>query len=883
MACILSTKRKLMSILFIIFFFTFVKSEPEKKTLEEKITELENEGNKDYNFIQNFKLDLPYLKIEMKTIDPQVDFIFSFYKGNDSNFNNRIQLSKSISGKAFMYLKKEELDAEFYIKIEFKKKTSKYNLILTQKENIEISIGEQYSYYVTNNDNKMEFILVGTPKIEYNYTNNLIFDRNNKLSVWAKGSQDLTMNLKVLSVNSNTLTKKSFSSYIIELINEDEINYHFTIEGNEGDLIKIGSSLFNTENLCQTIITDSNMEIFGFLKKEVMDKIYFLTSQNLKFIFEKITDNEHSILQNSPKQLNDKQNIPQNLNIYSFESNVSEQFYSFEFKINERDDEGYPPVDTHLMLLGTNYYLYLEKGESIGLLPMKTITDNKYLTLYSNSESGKYNSFILNCDNYPFCVDDKSKKEQLKEYNSVCISYDNKQYGQNSVIQKNQKILILNCESEKCNIYVDMYTEKNQAIIKPSLVYYKYIRENNEDNLIIDVSQEIKNYYIHIEILSGISNAEIIYFDSNDKKFYQDSQDNMLIYELKSENQKDQNLIPIKIKAKKNLAYSIIVTSENEDYKPQVNYLNIYKEENPINLCPLLDDSNNYLYYIGISPFNFDINNIEITSTSNEKKNMLQKDKYYQEFINYKNEVFKFNNTNSNEKNDILLYRMSIFKYMSDFNSNDNSIVLSYNSEYPFIYTPTFNKMKYMYLHTNNGKGLCITIELIDKVKYNLELYFNEVKQKEYNFEKNYNISISPEKIDELKIDNTQPIKISFIISSEEKENNKILKLKINEYTDDNGSDNSSDNNSDTTIDSTEDTSSPNPPDDDDDDDDKKKLVLYIGIPTICVFVIIIIIVIICLLKNKAAYDKLNKQINSISFKRDEGIGRDSKDDDLLE
>ena len=52
-----------MSILFIIFFFTFVKSEPEKKTLEEKITELENEGNKDYNFIQNFKEDLPYLKI----------------------------------------------------------------------------------------------------------------------------------------------------------------------------------------------------------------------------------------------------------------------------------------------------------------------------------------------------------------------------------------------------------------------------------------------------------------------------------------------------------------------------------------------------------------------------------------------------------------------------------------------------------------------------------------------------------------------------------------------------------------------------------------------------------------------------------------------------
>lgn len=846
-----------------MLFFSFRKCEPEQKTLEDEKTEFVNVKNTDFKFKVEFKKESNYLKIEMTSTNQNEDFILSFYKGDDTNFNNRIQLSKSISGKSFMYLTKKELGKEFYIKTEFKYEATEYNLTLTQKDDLELLIGEQYSYYVTEED--MQFIIRGTPKIEYNYTNNPSSNGTNKISIWAKGSQDLKTELKLTSLKISPLTKKSLSSYIIELNNEDSINYNFKITGKVGDLIKVGSSLFNKEDLCQTVITDRNMEIFGFLKQDVMEKIYFLTTENFNFIYETITDHERSILQTSPQLLDDKQDIPQNLNIYSFELNTTELFYSFEFKKKEYKSTDPPTLDSHLILLGASYYLYLEKGESLALLPMKTMNDSNFLTLYSNAETGKYNSFILTCENYPFCIEEESKKEKLKEYNSACISYDNNQYGQNSIIQKNQKILLLSCESEKCGIYVNMYTEKDKAIIKPSLVYYKYIRENNEDNLNIDVSQEKKNYYIHIEILSNKSNVEI---DSelDEKKI---NQENLFIYELKSEKQNEKQLFDMKIKAKKNIVYSIIVTSENESFKPQINYLNIYKENDPIKFDPLLGDPNKYSYYIGISPFNFKMNNIEITNE--EKKNMLKRDEYYQEFSEFNNEgVFNFNLNKTNENN--LLYRMSVFRYMSDF-SSDDSIILSYNTSYPFIFTSKVKKMKYMYLYTDNSIGLNISIELIDNIKYNYELFFNDEKNKDGSFDNNNNfINISSEEIGKLKIDNAQPIKMNLILSSEITDGEKLVKLKISEYgkpgenptPSNNGGGGSQGNQN------------------NDDDDDKKKILL-ISLPIIGVLAIIVIIVIAFLCKNKSAYDKLNQQINSISFKKDDAMGRDSKEDDLLE
>ena len=106
-----------------------------------------------------------------------------------------------------------------------------------------------------------------------------------RLSIWAKGSLDLST---TLSINENVHTKntKNLYSYIVELSNDaNPINYDFNISGTEGDLIKIGVVLFSKNCYCQTVLTDQNMEIIGFLKKGILDQALILFQKSKHPIF----------------------------------------------------------------------------------------------------------------------------------------------------------------------------------------------------------------------------------------------------------------------------------------------------------------------------------------------------------------------------------------------------------------------------------------------------------------------------------------------------------------------------------------------------------------------------------------------------------------------
>ena len=873
MTCVFSTKRTLMTLFLLMLFFAFTKSEPEQVDFEGPTKTYKNQGNKDYKFVPKFKEpNHSFLKIEMKADKSNVDFIFSFYKGDDPNLNKRIQLCQSISGKAFIFLKKEELGNEFYIKTEFKGETSNFTLVLTQTDEAKISIGEQFSYYVTKENQQMEFIIVGKPEIKYNYTNFIdpIGRQIKRLSIWAKGSQDLNTEIPLLSMTRKSLTKKSFSSHIIELEKDDDVNYHFKVQGKEGDLIKVGSFLFNEGKVCQTLISDHNMELFGFLKRDSLDVLIFLTkiSEKLDFTYKRIIGhNEYPILQINPNGPF-YENFEEDLNAYMFslDNDETEKFYSFEFKKNETN-----MINTYLMLLGPTYKINLEKGESIGLIPMNTNTN--YLTLHTTAERGKYNAAIKNCTNYPFCENNNSNKTKLVDYNSASISYDSTQYNKDSVIQKNQNLLLLNCETSKCVIFVNMFTENNNITIVTETPYYRYLRGNNEDNLIIDLSQNNKylpkfKFNLHIEILSGISNAEITFPDGQKIK----QLENMLLYQANKEN---QTLYSLKIKAKKNIVYSIIALFENGNIVPQMNYLRKFNsKEKYITMYPQIYDSLSLLYYIGLSLKNndmyFKINNV--CDSTDDNVTLLQKDGYYQNFKDYNNafsaycQVYNiFSKSNHSETNETnannsietpdVFYRISVFRFMSD-RQPDESIIISYGVPYPFIFTKNIHKFKYSYLLTNKSEGFNMRVELIDKINYNVELSFNDKLYKNYSFNDNNNVIISPKEMGQLQVDNTQAIKISFVVSSDKIQKETTFNLTIVDYKQEEPKKK---------------------------DDKTKKLLLFIGIPLICVLFIIIIIVLIFLCKNKSKYDKLKEQVNSISFKKDEALQRDSKDDDLLE
>lgn len=846
MIYIFNSKKVSMSILLLVLLFVDIKPAIVDLNINEQENKKEYSDNIELKIISNFQNPSNYLKIEMITESKDTQFIFSFYK--ESSLNNRTQLAQSISGKAFLYLSKEEFTTEFYIKTEFDGSPSKYSLVFTQKESLELSIGEQYTYYITKENKNMNFKLVGTPSITYDRSS-LTSYNTSRLSIWAKGSLDLST---TLSSNEKVHTKKTKNlySYIVELSNDtNPINYDFNISGTEGDLIKIGVVLFSKYCICQTAVTDQNMEIIGFLKKGILDQalILFQKSKSLSFAYEKFNDYDSSILEIHPSFSYDYNNELLE-NGYSFSGkNIEEKFYIMEFKKTQSNQNYIYPLQARI---GATYTITLKKDEINSLLPMKT--DSKFITYQVWAEYGAYKANILNCQNYPFCKNENNLTP-LMEYNSASASYLSSEYGTISPIESNQKVLLLKCESTDCKIYVNIYTEKNNIAIYQSVPMYKFIRAGNEDNLIIDSLEQDANYRIYLQILTGLFSAAVTFEGKNYTK------DNMILYEFKAEQNKTY---PLKIKAIDNAIYSIVTRKEpDDDLVSQMNYLIKYNisESTTYNIIHHSQKDSNQMHYIGISPFDSEIEVIKYNTKNDNSTYLVQKENYFQDinYVNSEPSIYeKYNITPKNPNSgDYLLIRFSLFRTIENINGYD-SIILPYNYIYPFIFNQNMSLAKFTYLHPDNAKGFCLTIEASNEVEYSLILYINEERNNSRTIKGNDEINIESEILKDKQSYFYQPIKIDFLISAQNIPKDGLVKLKIKEYT---------------------------PKKDNKNDDKTKKLILIIGCSAIGVLVIVVAIIIIFLVKNKRAYDRLKDQVNSISFKKDEALQRDSKDDDLLE
>ena len=826
----MSYKRFSTLLLFELFIFTLVKLEiiTDSITLNNENESFNLNENKYYRVITNsISEDKNYMKILIEAENSNNEFALSYYQ-EDSTFKNRKQLSQSISGKSFIYIKKELLNKDFYISIIFEESPSKYTLNFIQKEKMELDIGEQYSYYVTEENQKMNFTIIGNPQIIY--TNNEQTETNNlyKLSIWAKGSQNI---ITELNPKVHDLTKNRLNTYIVERESLNPFSFNFYVEGEIGDLIKIGTFFFNKNNLCQTPIYDYKMVVFGLLKNHIMESISFLIpkSTNIKFNPDKVIDynSQISLIRNlSP------QNYNNDFEIYTFtkDNNKVEEIYYFKFKSNKPNKINVDPI-----IIGVYYMISLNKGEFIGLDPLKT-QNNKDFKYQINSKIGKYKSSIINCDNYPFCIKDEKTK-------SITDSKNENDYNI-SPIHQNQQLLLLSCESEKCEINTNIYTDKISLF--PSTPYYHNTQNEDIFEIYLNEINTKIHFFIYIEIISGDFNPKV---EINGKL-----QENTKPYEFESD--KNFNL---KIKVNKTTVYSIIITKEDDDLRPQLNYKLKFNNNNERTINLFKDSNDKSLYYVSFYSLDCDI------EVKNSQNSIIQNSTkiYYQDFYNPNSSPAKYSIKNNSTKKDCY-FGLSLFKYTKENNIYD-SIVLSLNTEYSFIFTKDYNIVKYMYIHSEKEKGISINLKVFENVNYNMHIFINDISYKDITFNKNNDINIISDDLKKNIDNNNQPIKINFIIMLNNAEKNHLIKIKIIDYI--------KNENENKTIDE-KDIKTNN--------DKTKRLIIIIGCSVIGVLVILVIIIVIIICKSKKSYDDLKEKINSISFKSD-GITRDSNgDDDLL-
>ena len=748
---------------FFILSLLLVYSKLQNSTINLNLEDMEEKYQSSSYFKITPKESIPNnVKIEVFGNDTDNTYIISYYK-NDNLFKERNQLVQSLSGNAFIWLNNAQIKNEFYLSVECSSSTNcQFSLKITKKDNIEINIGESYSYYVTEDNKDITFNITGNPFL-YPY---LFSPSDCKVSIWAKGNKNIIANLTSVKYYKHS----KFNSFLINLGQAKNFSYSFNVKGEIGDLINIGVLFFEGNNICINPIRSMGYEISTLLVKETMDNCYFILNTNLtqKFFYynydfedSQFLDSEHFSYLN-------------NTQIFIIlDPNEKEQFFSLKYlENNESNNKNnkichFPPQE-----LGRTFARNIKKDEFISLIPMKPEDDFKYLTYHIAEKEGMFKAYIYKCDNYPLCElnsDNLKNATQLIDINSATISYNNSEYDKGiSPISKNQEILLLTCQTDNCLLFASMYTEKNILNIVPSIPYYKYIRTNNENNYVIYLNK----IYINLEILSGDIQINV---EGNEEA---QSNGNKKLYVIKADNISEFSL---KITASTDSIYTLVSslhTDKNDLLTPQINYLLKSTKGNDYNNLIFSGESkNNSPFYLGFFSLNC---KMEI---SKENENDIKSgESFYQDYqiIDAKAKAVQYKASRSNKEDENCLYGTSIFRLYNQKNELNN-IFLENNGVYPFILYQKYNKIKYSYIYA--VKDIDININLIssDETNISAKLILTEGEQKIYNFTKKKIINVNSSEIKNICRDDKQPCKINLILEFQNAEKDSSIQISFNQ------------------------------------------------------------------------------------------------------
>ena len=679
----------------------------------------------DYNFFVKVSWDryTNYIKIEVESFYNEI--AISYYQ-NDFKFKERKQLSHTFSKSTFMWLNKNQFKNNFYFSINCKTSYCEYNLKIYKKEYAELNIGDIYTYYVTEENKNMIFLI----NLNYKKYNDSITDKS-KIAIWARGSNN-NISSKLEPNSFTNLINDNYQAYLLH-INEIDINKHYylKVEGNIGDLINVGSLPFDEYNTCPIIFKDLGTEITGFFKENIFEKncFKFIGANNNSFN-QFIYDFE---IKNSIDNYEFKYFKNYTIMCLNFNksNNYDEYLYSLQYVRNDlkqRLDYFVSPL-----IIGKNYKISLNEGETIGLIPTQLDMDFNFITYHAYDLFGTCKYTIYECSNYPFCFNNinlKQKHKRLTYYDgSFSISYNKNEYN-NTPTSLSQKVLLIESISSDNLINVNFYSNKNKIFIFPQITFYNYLRKNNEDNLLINLPYnngtipDSPYAYLSLEILSGNSNINFETPKSSNLKTIQNNNKKSFIFRYIHKN---ENLL--KIKANENTVYRIFYVFEENtnsffmghyrlplgnnflldmkkkykeyilDFNNKINYINIsYLEFHPIN-CTFNVEDNQWAYY--------------------NRKNLSEyKDFFY--YSNYLGHKFSFRIKRTDyyyEKSCLFYVCTSIF----DNNLRERFLILP-NNILQYFDLDSNSRINYLYYHSDIDNDLLINFEM-DLYSYSYQKY----------------------------------------------------------------------------------------------------------------------------------------------------------------
>ena len=227
-------------IILLLFYFIHTELKIEEITFKNEETRFDNlTENKYFHIVPDSSSNLTnYTKLIVRdnnaTNESHLNYInyaISYYQ-DDETFSNRKQLSYGSLNTTSIWLKEDQIKNGFYLSIESTFNICNFSLEIYPRNKAELLRGEQYSYYVTEENKEMVFYI----------NNNNFLEKNSYFSYitfWVKeiDNKDIEISLKGNYSNfENDYQKHSkYNAYIIKVEKLKYFEFEITIKGKPGD------------------------------------------------------------------------------------------------------------------------------------------------------------------------------------------------------------------------------------------------------------------------------------------------------------------------------------------------------------------------------------------------------------------------------------------------------------------------------------------------------------------------------------------------------------------------------------------------------------------------------------------------------------------------
>ena len=432
---------------------------------------------------------------------------------------------------------------EFYICIQCRNEDNcDYEINLKKTNDIKLYNWNYYNYYVSRENTEMNFMesidegLQNLPELCYN---NYIHELSQPYTtVWITGNYPL-------EVNSNFINKyfKSFRNgyvYVFQNIkcNSDKSfilnNYDLKIKSKEGDYITIGSNIIYGAKFSKKYIINDEPEIFGYLKKSVMErqcfkikidknkkqindndifylngfiytktgKIYFLEKDTRDYVYGTIISDGLIIISFLKYQISMFEEF-----CITF-SNYLEEDLIFSLKLTSHKVN---QLFINPQLSNLNYPHFILKGEIASFYGIINQNIQK-IKFYIDSNEGNSNIYFDKCLTFPNCYyNDENINQLIYQKNNLFI-YKIDKNEIFSPISISQPLLIIKCvegvkmtvddnEIEYCAFQTSISTEKDIIFLDKNKKRNQLLLQDEIDMFCIDLENEININEIYLELI----------------------------------------------------------------------------------------------------------------------------------------------------------------------------------------------------------------------------------------------------------------------------------------------------------------------------------------------------------------------------------------------